>query len=142
MFAFIFSLALFIATHCHGMEKHQAPNDCSILVEQFSNISTVRQLDEAIVIQWILQVSDLTQDDVLSAKKFDPESPWQLYAYGTATSVFLKLPWGSCECAGVEKMVRLEANGFKMQFEDIQGRWRFASIRAASLQEQGLAADF
>ena len=40
MFAFIFSVALFIATHCHDTEKHQAPNDCSILVEQFSNSSS------------------------------------------------------------------------------------------------------
>ena len=60
-----------VSTYAKQLKKlrEEKAKKTNAVVEQFSNISTVRQLDEAIIIQWILEVSDLTKDVVLNAKK-------------------------------------------------------------------------
>lgn len=62
------------------------------VAEMFTVIGTVRQLDEDIVCQWLCRHSDMTIADVMTAKRFDPDAPWQLYAHATALSLALKLP--------------------------------------------------
>lgn len=60
--------------------------------EKFTSFGTLRQLDEAIVLQWLEEVSDMSSADLMSAKKFDGDAPWQLYAHAVAGGLYSQLP--------------------------------------------------
>eukprot|EP00974_Lingulodinium_polyedra_P060865 5868656-Lingulodinium_polyedra.AAC.1 len=83
-----------VATYAKKLKKmrEEETGRKNSVVEHFSSISTVKHLDEDILIQWLLKQSDLTTSDMMLAKRFDPEAPWQLYAHATATGLFTKLP--------------------------------------------------
>lgn len=82
-----------VASEAKRIRLMRAKNESnSGITEVFTSFGKVRQLDEDILIQWVLAHSDLTTDDIMHMKAFDPESPHHLYCHATGLSMLFSLP--------------------------------------------------
>jgi hypothetical protein len=63
-----------------------------MLSTQFQNFSTLKSLDEDFVMAWVLDHSDLTVEDILSARQQDKDCAYLLASCATQLPLHFKLP--------------------------------------------------
>jgi len=81
---------LLVSTEAKKIKRARLAAEGHAEGSHFKSFGTAKQLDEEIVIQWLVQNSDMEEDDILKARQFDSDAPAHLYCHALALGMSYK----------------------------------------------------